>query len=102
MEIGKLFSRKNSTYMLIGIMAVLILLGGFNYYNHRFDNLKVCDSSSLEKSSAERHPIQCYDSYEFYSNRLIQGPVRPEDDEEYFRKTGITRPIKKEMITNAE
>jgi len=25
--------------------------------------------------------------------RLYQGPVRPTDDEDYFRKTGITRPL---------
>lgn len=27
------------------------------------------------------------------SKLKFQGPVRPTDDEEYFRKTGITRPI---------
>jgi len=29
-------------------------------------------------------------------NKVFQGPVRPGDDEDYFRKTGITRSIEKD------
>lgn len=28
--------------------------------------------------------------------KIYQGPVRPTDDEDYFRKTGITRPMEVE------
>jgi len=37
----------------------------------------------LEKSQVSKEP-------------LFQGPVRPTDDEEYFRKTGITKPLEVE------
>jgi len=30
---------------------------------------------------------------EHSTNKVYQGPVRPTDDEAYFRKTGITKPL---------
>ena len=95
--------RFNYWKLSVIVLSILFLFSfGFNIYSHS-NRVNYCDFSDLE-----------YESYpDFMSNgeywdiivngynlqkineanieEVYQGPVRPTDDEYYFRKTGITR-----------
>lgn len=69
----------------LGIIGVIILavIGGLYTYKLSKEDVKYCDSETIE-TTYSGDPI-CY-----------QGPVRPGDDLEHFRKTGETIPRSKE------
>lgn len=62
---------KAITIVLIG----LFLISLFSFVLIKYNNME----DKMENKEGEQ--------------RLYQGPVRPTDDEEHFRKTGITRPL---------
>jgi len=62
---------KTITIVLIG----LLLISLFSFVLIKYNNME----DKMENKEEEQ--------------RLYQGPVRPTDDEDYFRKTGITRPL---------
>jgi hypothetical protein len=56
------------------------------FYPSQKNNLKICDSKTIESSYVGEKPV-CYDE------SIYQGPVRPTDDENNFRQTGKTIPM---------
>ena len=66
---------KTMAIILIGLAIVGIVI-----YVYKPHDIKYCDSIALEYGHSNE--AQCY-----------QGPVRPLDDEEYFRRTGKTIPL---------
>lgn len=65
-------------YIVVACLAGLAIIAGIFFYPSK--DIKVCDSVSIVNGYTGE-PI-CY-----------QGPVRPTDDEEHFRKTGQTVPL---------
>lgn len=63
---------KNGTFKKVLVVTFMfIIIGSFIFLVNNFKEEQMEDKET---------------------ERLYQGPVRPTDDEDYFRKTGITKP----------
>jgi len=72
--------------VILASLGVIFIAAFFLFYPSQKNNLKICDSKTIESSYVGEKPV-CYDE------SIYQGPVRPTDDENNFRQTGKTIPM---------